>query len=123
MIQNKKTSENACGADLAETSLAEGYQGKILLMIVIGGADHGKVILRSNDLWHREILRNTVLELENMNRQESLVLPLGGAYVRFDPDGRIFIHGTSDDYGECDKSLAAKLIKRQFPPYDIIIER
>ncbi|MBW2441976.1 MAG: hypothetical protein JRH12_15965, partial [Deltaproteobacteria bacterium] len=42
--------------------LPEGYNGKILLVSVSGGGIPKSVLLRSGDLWHREILRNTAAE-------------------------------------------------------------
>ncbi|MBU0652398.1 MAG: hypothetical protein KKG96_05905, partial [Proteobacteria bacterium] len=42
--------------------LPDGYRGKILLVLIIRG-ETSMVALRSGDLWHREILRNTRAEM------------------------------------------------------------
>jgi D-3-phosphoglycerate dehydrogenase len=62
--------------------LPEGYNGKILLVSVSGGGINKTVLLRSGDLWHREILRNTETEIKNLGFDNALVHELGGALVR-----------------------------------------
>jgi len=107
---------------IVETDLPETYNGKIL-MVAITGESIGKMIcLRSGDLWHREILRNTQNEMIDLGFARSKVYQLGGACVRFESSGNILIYGTSDDFGSCDKNLAAKLIKKKFPGKKIIVK-
>jgi hypothetical protein len=107
---------------VAETELPEGYQGKILLVALRGGAFDGAVCLRSGDDWHREILHNTRAEIHDLGFAHTRVDPLGGAYARFEPDGSVVIWGTSDEYGCCDKDLAARVIARAYPGKPVRIE-
>ena len=95
--------------------LPEGYNGKILLMSVSSARIDNTVILRSGDLWHREILRNTENEIRNHGIADAQVHQLGGALVRFEPDGTIIIYGRSQEFGACDKEYAAELIRKLFP--------
>jgi len=106
---------------IIEADLLEGYNGKILMVAVMGGSVGKKICLRSGDLWHREILKNTQKEIKDIGLVKSDVYELGGASVRFEPNGDILIHGTSDDYGSCDKNLAAELIQKKFPDHNIIV--
>jgi D-3-phosphoglycerate dehydrogenase len=75
--------------------LPEGYNGKILLVSVSGGGINKTVLLRSGDLWHREILRNTETEIKNLGFDNALVHELGGALVRFDLCGKTAEKGFS----------------------------
>ena len=100
---------------VAETELPEGYAGKILLVLLTGGGFDDTVCLRSGDDWHREILHNTRAEIANLGFADAQVHPLGGAHAGFDSDGSIVIWGTSDEFGCCDKALAARLIARAYP--------
>ena len=95
--------------------LPEGYNGKILLVSVSGDRIKKTVLLRSGDLWHREILRNTETEIKNLGFDKARVHELGGALVRFEPDGAITIYGASQEFGACDKVYAAELVKKAFP--------
>jgi hypothetical protein len=95
--------------------LPEGYNGKILLVSVSGHGLEKAVLLRSGDLWHREILRNTEVEIKNLGFENARVHELGGAHVRFEPDGTITIFGASQQFGACDKEYAAKLVRDRFP--------
>ena len=95
--------------------LPEGYNGKILLISVSSARIDNTVILRSGDLWHREILRNTENEIKNHGITDAQLHQLGGAWVRFEPDGTIIIHGRSQEFGPCDKACAADLIRGLFP--------
>ena len=95
--------------------LSEGYNGKILLVSVSGHGLEKAVLLRSGDLWHREILRNTEVEIKNLGFENARVHELGGAHVRFEPDGTITIFGASQQFGACDKAYAAKLLRDRFP--------
>jgi D-3-phosphoglycerate dehydrogenase len=95
--------------------LPEGYKGKILLVSVSGDGIENTVLLRSGDLWHRDILRNTKAEIKNLGLQNIQVHQLGGAHVRFESDGTITIFGISQEFGACDKEYAAKLVQAAFP--------
>jgi hypothetical protein len=95
--------------------LPEGYNGKILLVSVSSTMIGKKVVLRSGDLWHREILRNTENEIRNHRIADAQVHQLGGALVRFEPDGTIIIYGRSQEFGACDKAYAAELVRDLFP--------
>jgi hypothetical protein len=90
--------------------LPDGYKGKILLVLIT----HEKsrlVVLRSGDLWHREILRNTRAEMINIGVRDVQVEELGGASLRFETDGSIRIWGGSDEFGACDLEYAAMLVR------------
>lgn len=58
--------------------LPEGYRGKILL-VSISVKKERAVVLRSGDLWHREILRNTEVEIQALGLSGAQVDELGGA--------------------------------------------
>ena len=100
---------------VAEVELPEGYDGKILMVVLNGGGFADTARLRSGDDWHREILRNTRAELRDLGFIHTRVDSLGGAYARFEPDGRVVVWGTSDEYGCCDKQEAARMIARAHP--------
>jgi len=100
---------------VAETELPEGYVGKILMVLLTGGGFDDTVCLRSGDGWHREILHNTQAEISDLGFPHTRVHPLGGARAGFDSDGSVVIWGTSDEFGCCDKDLAARLIARAYP--------
>jgi phosphoglycerate dehydrogenase-like enzyme len=102
--------------------LPEGYKGKILLISVSGDGIEKTVILRSGDLWHREILRNTEQEIRNLGFDNARVHQLGGAHLRFEPDGTIIIHGASQQYGACDKEYAAGLVRDAFAGRRVEVE-
>jgi len=93
----------------------EGYSGKILVVSISGGTITGMNCLRSGDLWHHEILRDAEEEIQDLGFEDAIVDAVGGAWVRFDSAGIIHIYGTSDAFGECDKQLAASLIRRAYP--------
>jgi len=107
---------------VSEVDLAEGYQGKILLVLLNGEVFEGKVCLRSGDDVHRGILHNTQAEMEDLGFTRTQVHPLGGAYAGFDSDGSIVIWGTSDEYGCCDKKEAAQMIAQAYPGKPVRIE-
>ena len=107
--------EKETGKKIPAVILPEGYTGKILLISVSGDGLEEMVILRSGDLWHREILRNTESEIGNLGFRSTRVYELGGAHLRFEADGAIVIHGTSEQYGACDKEYAARLVRNEFP--------
>jgi len=114
-LQPIKAEEKQAGKKIPAVVLPEGYTGKILLVSVSGDGIEEMVILRSGDLWHREILRNTEAEVRSLGYHNARVSQLGGAHLRFEPDGAIIIHGTSEQYGACDKAYAAKLVRDEFP--------
>ncbi len=107
---------------VTETELPEGYVGKILLVLLTGGSFADIVCLRSGDDWHREILHNTRAEIADLGFPDAQVHPLGGAHAGFNSDDSIVIWGTSDEYGCCDKELAARLIARAYPGRMVTIE-
>jgi hypothetical protein len=93
--------------------LPEGYRGKVLLVLVSLGSER-LVVLRSGDLWHREILRSAEAEIrERLPGAE--VDELGGAFLRFEPDGSILVWGGSDEFGACDHAYVATLLKGVWP--------
>jgi D-3-phosphoglycerate dehydrogenase len=102
--------------------LPEGYTGKILLVSISGDGLGNLVVLRSGDLWHREILRNTVQEIRSLGFDQARIHELGGAHVRFEPDGTIVIHGSSQQYGACDKQYAAELVGTAFAGRQVVVE-
>ena len=102
--------------------LPEGYAGKILLVSISGDGLKKMTLLRSGDLWHREILRSTEQEIRNLGFDNFRVDQLGGAHLRFESNGSILIHGTSEQYGACDKEYAARLVKEKFPGRQVIIQ-
>jgi phosphoglycerate dehydrogenase-like enzyme len=114
-LQPKDGEEKEAGKTIPAVILPEGYRGKILLVSVIGDGIEDMVILRSGDLWHREILRSTEAEIRDLGYRNARVVELGGAHLRFEPDGTIMIHGTSEQYGACDKQYAAGLVNNEFP--------
>ena len=52
----------------------------------------------------------------------ALIHELGGAHVRFEPDGTIVIHGSSQQYGACDKQHAAELVRKAFAGRQVVVE-
>ncbi|MCP4680837.1 MAG: hypothetical protein GY864_00710 [Desulfobacterales bacterium] len=109
------------GIIIEKTILPEGYMGRILIVAVTGGVIGKLVCLRSGDLWHREILKNTENEIRELGFFESSVHELGGAHVRFETNKDIVIFGTSDEYGSCDKVYASRLIQQVFKNRNIMI--
>ena len=103
------------GRRISPVILPEGYNGKILLVSVSADGIEKTVLLRSGDLWHREILRNTEVEIKNLGFENVQVHELGGAHVRSEPDGTITIYGASQQFGACDKEYAAELVRDMFP--------
>jgi Janus/Ocnus family (Ocnus) len=106
---------------MPQVALPQGYLGKVLLICIVGGETHDLVCLRSGDDWHREILQNAREEIQDLGFDKSQVTPMGGAWVRFDPEDTIQIYGISDEFGGCDKNIAAELIKHTFPDLKIYI--
>lgn len=103
--------------------LPEGYRGKILLLSFSGGVIDGMVCLRSGDEWHREILKNTEEEIQDLGFVNSSVNPAGGAFVQFKDNGNIIVWGTSDDFGVCDKEFVTELIGNAYPGRIILIRK
>ena len=108
---------------IPDVILPEGYNGKILLTSVSGEGIKKTILLRSGDLWHREILRNTETEIKNLGYDNVRVHELGGAMVAFEPDGAITIYGASDEFGACDKEFAANMIRKTFPNRTVSIKK
>jgi len=102
------------GSRIIPVILPEGYNGKILLISVSGDGIEKSVLLRSGDIWHREILRNTESEIKKLGFENARVDELGGALVRFEPDGAITVYGASNEFGACDKEFAADIIRKEF---------
>jgi len=119
----KRFRDSGCDPEkiIAEIILPEGYNGKILLVMIMGAIPGRMVCLRSGDMWHREILRNTESEIRDLGFFDGAVYELGGAHVRFGKDNDIVIFGTSDDFGSCDKVYVSKLIQRIYKDRDVII--
>ncbi len=102
--------------------MPEGYDGKILLILLNGDGYKDRVVLRSGDAWHRDILRNTENEIRALGLHSVKCQELGGAHLRFEANGSITIYGTSQQYGVCDKAYAATLVKKKFPNRKVEIE-
>ncbi len=102
--------------------LPDNYDGKILLVSIGGGVIEPVVCLRSNDLHHRDILKNTEMEIMDLGLHRTRVRELGGAGVSCGADGTMCIRGGSDDFGPCDRQLAAGLIGKVHPGKSLIIE-
>ena len=100
---------------IPETVLPEGYNGKVLLVSIGGVGIEDLIVLRSGDDWHRENLRNTEEEIRGYGIDDARVHELGGAWVEFDEDGKIVIYGISDEFGACDKTIAAGFLRRLYP--------
>ena len=120
----KRFRDHGCdpGQIIEKTTLKQGYNGKILIVAIMGGVIDKLTCLRSGDLWHREILQNTKNEIRDLGFSKSLVYELGGANVRFETNKDIVIFGTSDDFGPCDKGYASKLIQQIFKDKNIIVD-
>jgi len=102
--------------------ISDGYKGKILLVSVGGDGIKDTIILRSGDLWHSEILHATEAEINKYGIKSVQVHEVGGAWVRFDKDGPIFIYGNSEEFGTCDKNIAAELLRQLYPERTVYIE-
>jgi hypothetical protein len=100
---------------IACVDLPDVYHGKVLLVHIVGGMAHGFVCLRADDDWHREILQNTKEEIQDLGFENADVVPVGGAWVQFDPGGAIIVYGSSEEFGTCDKKVMADMIDRAFP--------
>jgi hypothetical protein len=102
--------------------MPEIYRGKILLVSIFGGVVDEVVCLRSNDVHHQDILRNTELAIQDLGLHGSQVRELGGASINCEPDGSVIIWGGSDEFGACDKHFAAMLIRLAYPNKTIAIQ-
>jgi len=100
--------------------LPDGYRGKILLVLIIRGETR-MVALRSGDLWHREILRNTRAEMIRIGFTDVRVEEMGGAHLRFEADGSIRIWGGSEEFGACDLDYAAALVRTARPGCRVVV--
>ena len=108
-------------SEIAPLNFDHGYQGKVLLVRISGGKADGLVCLRGGDDWHWKILANTKAELQDLGFGNSEVVPTGGAFIRFEPNGDIILYGYSDTYGACDKKIAAGLLSNSFPDHKVWI--
>ena len=93
-----------------------------MLVSVGGDAIKDTIILRSGDIWHSEILHATEVEIKKYGIKAARVHEAGGAWVRFNKEGTIFIYGYSEEFGACDKNFAAGLLRQLFPERSICIE-
>jgi hypothetical protein len=100
--------------------LPDGYRGKILLVLITRGKS-SMIALRSGDLWHREILRNTREEMIHIGLRNVRVEEMGGAYLRFETDGPIRIWGASHEFGACDLDYAAALVRAARPDCKVVV--
>jgi hypothetical protein len=100
----------------------DGYEGKVLLVAVGGVGIRDTIVLRSGDIWHSEILRATEVEIKKLGVKEARVHEAGGAWVRVVKGGAILIYGTSEEFGACDKSLAAGLLRQLFPKKNVYVD-
>ncbi len=97
---------------LAPVVLPDPYHGKFMLMRLSGSWSQ-IVLLRGGDEWHREILKATESELRDLGFADPMPRAAGGGWVSI--DGASFeLWGTSEEYGECDKSIAAALLGAAF---------
>lgn len=101
--------------------IPDAYLGKILLLSFSGGVVGCLVCLRSNDLHHRDILRNAELEVLDLGLRSTRVQELGGAFLRVEAD-LVHIWGESQDFGACDKMIAASLVEIQYPGKRIVMD-
>jgi hypothetical protein len=97
------------------------YTGKILLVSVSGGIIREKICLGSGDLNHRDIMRNTELEIQEQGLCSTKVREIRGACLTTGANGLIHIWGGSDDFGACDKRLTAAMVKSVYPDTRITI--
>ena len=100
---------------LPPVRLPDGYAGKVLLVSLSGGAADGRVCLRGGDDWHREILADVRQEVTDLGLSRARVDEMGGCWLRFEVDGSISLWGRSDEFGDCDKVLAADLVRSAYP--------
>jgi len=108
------------GTMIPAVILPDGYRGKILLVSIIRGKC-SMVALRSGDLWHREILRDTRAEMISIGLTDVQVEEMGRAYLHFDADGSIRIWGRIDDFGACDLYYAATLMRSARPGCKVVV--
>lgn len=100
--------------------LPDGYRGKILLVSIVLGRST-MTALRSGDLWHRDILRNTRTEMVRIGLADARVEQRGGAHLRFEEDGAIRIWGRSEEFGACDLDHAAALVRAARPGNRVVV--
>jgi len=122
LLRPNRSKAESPAAAIRPVILPEGYIGKILMVSISGDGLENLVVLRSGDLWHREILRNTQQEIRSLGFGHALIHELGGAHVRFETDGTIVIHGSSQQYGACDKQYAADLVRTAFAGRRVVVE-
>lgn len=109
----------AHGLDLdrfPEVTVPDQYHGKILTLKL-----GDRVFIRSQASMHKIIFANFRMELAGYGYDLSAraVKHAGGAWLKFTSTSTILINQRSEDYGECDKALAAEVVKRAFPDYKV----
>lgn len=119
-MKKRESGKQELAAMIPAVILPDGYRGKILLVLIIRGKS-SMVALRSGDLWHREILRNTRAEMIRIGLTDVRVEQRGGAHLRFEEDGTIRIWGRSDDFGACDLYDAATLVRSARPGCRVVV--
>ena len=121
-MEKMKSGKQDLKAMIPAVILPDGYRGKILLVLITRG-ECSMMALRSGDLWHREILRNTRAEMIRIGLMDVQVEQMGGAFLRFEADGSIRIWGSSDEFGACDLDYAATLVKAARPGCKVIVSK
>jgi hypothetical protein len=61
-------------------------------------------------------------EIRDLGFFSSHISQLGGAHLRFGEDDSIIIWGISQEFGSCDKEIAADLLRKAYPQKNIVIE-
>ena len=107
---------------IPRVDLPDDYDGKVLLVAIAGGVIPEVIALRSNDLYHRDILRNTQLEIADLGLPRTQVRELGGACISSQSDDRICIWGSSDEFGPGDKEIIAMLVRERYPERTVVVE-
>ena len=106
---------NISGKVIPTVDLPEGYRGKIMLCVVTGALIPELTYLRSGDDWHREILRNFEEEVRDYGFEAFQIMPRGGAFAEFHPDGAIVLYGSSEAFGRLKREDAIRLVQTAFP--------
>ena len=76
-MEKMQSEEQDLEAMIPAVILPDGYRGKILLVLITQGG-RSIMALRSGDLWHREILRNTRAEMIRIGLRDVRVEEMGG---------------------------------------------
>lgn len=115
--------DNAFNMDevMPAVDLLEGYSGKFMLLRIMVGAGKPRLIIRSGEAWHREIVANTNDELHNAGFDQVALEQLGGDWVQANKPN-LKLWGSSDDYGMCDKHQAGAIMQTAFPGYSCTVK-